>query len=75
MLITFQYCIGFAIHQHESVTRVPHPEPPSLLPPCTIPLGHPSAPKDGNDNPVYETAKETQMYGHLILDESSQDIH
>ena len=25
-------------------TRVPHPEPPSLLPPCTIPLGHPSAP-------------------------------
>ena len=25
-------------------TRVPHPEPPSLLPPCTISLGHPSAP-------------------------------
>ena len=25
-------------------TRVPHPEPPSLLPPRTIPLGHPSAP-------------------------------
>ena len=25
-------------------TRVPHPEPFSLLPPCTIPLGHPSAP-------------------------------
>ena len=25
-------------------TRVPHPEPPSLLPPCTIVLGHPSAP-------------------------------
>ena len=25
-------------------TRVPHPEPSSLLPPCTIPLGHPSAP-------------------------------
>ena len=25
-------------------TRVPHPEPPSHLPPCTIPLGHPSAP-------------------------------
>ena len=24
-------------------TRVPHPEPPSHLPPCTIPLGHPSA--------------------------------
>ena len=25
-------------------TRVPHPEPSSLLPPRTIPLGHPSAP-------------------------------
>ena len=25
-------------------TRVPHPEPPSHLPPSTIPLGHPSAP-------------------------------
>ena len=25
-------------------TRVPHPEPPSLLPPRTIPLGHPRAP-------------------------------
>ena len=25
-------------------TRVPHPEPSSLLLPCTIPLGHPSAP-------------------------------
>ena len=25
-------------------TRVPHPEPSSLLPPQTIPLGHPSAP-------------------------------
>ena len=25
-------------------TCVPHPEPSSLLPPHTIPLGHPSAP-------------------------------
>ena len=25
-------------------TRVPHPEPSSLFPPCTIPLGRPSAP-------------------------------
>ena len=25
-------------------TRAPHPEPPSHLPPHTIPLGHPSAP-------------------------------
>ena len=29
---------------HHRYTRVPHPEPSSLLPPCTIPLGRPSAP-------------------------------
>ena len=39
-LITLQYCIGFAIHQHESATDIP----PSHLLPCSIPLGHPSAP-------------------------------
>ena len=45
-LITLQYCIGFAIHQHESATGihvVPIPNPSSLLPPRTIPLGHPSS--------------------------------
>ena len=44
---TLQYCIGFAIHQHESamgVQCVPTPEPPSHLSPHTISLGHPSAP-------------------------------
>ena len=45
-LITLQYCIGFAIHQHEPATGIQmfpilNP-PPSSLP--TIPLGHPSAP-------------------------------
>ena len=29
---------------HHRYTRVPHPEPSSLLPPCTIPLGCPSTP-------------------------------
>ena len=29
---------------HHGCTCVPHPESPSPLPPCTIPLGHPSAP-------------------------------
>ena len=29
---------------HHGCTRVPHPEPPSHIPPNTIPLGHPSVP-------------------------------
>ena len=45
---TLQYCIGFAKYRNESATGLHvfpgHPEPSSLLPPHTIPLGHPSAP-------------------------------
>ena len=46
-LITLQYCIGFAIHWHESAMGVlvfPILSPASHIPPHPIPLGHPSAP-------------------------------
>ena len=36
--------IGGQTWIHHGCTRVLHPEPPSDLPPHTIPLGHPSAP-------------------------------
>ena len=46
-LITLQYCSGFC-HTltwiSHGCTCVPHPEPPSYLPPHPIPQGHPNAP-------------------------------
>ena len=46
-LITLQYCIGLC-HTltwiSHGFTCVPHPDPPSCLPPHLIPLGLPSAP-------------------------------
>ena len=46
-LITFQFCSGFC-HTltwiSHGVKWIPHPDPPSHLPPYPIPLGLPSAP-------------------------------
>ena len=51
---TLQYCIGFAIHQHASAMGVHM---------FSILLMHIyGIYKDDNDNPVCETARETQMY-------------
>ena len=41
--ILYCFCRTSTCIRH-GCTRVPHPEPPSHLPPHTIPLGHPSAP-------------------------------
>ena len=46
-LITLQYCSGFChilTWISHGVTSIPHPDPPSHLPPHPIPLGLPSAP-------------------------------
>ena len=41
--ILYWFCHTSTCIRH-GCTCVLHPEPPSRLPPCTIPLGHPSAP-------------------------------
>ena len=44
--ILYWFC-QISIWIHHKYTCVPHPEPSSLHPPHTIPLGHPSAPAPG----------------------------
>ena len=49
-------------HRH---TCVPHPEPSSLLPPHTIPLGHPSAPAPSIQ--YHASNLDWQFISHMIL--------
>ena len=58
---TLQYCIGFAIHQHESAI----PEPPSPVPPHTIPLGYPRAPASSIPYPASNL--DWQFVSYMIL--------
>ena len=47
LILTLQYCIGFAIYQNESATGIhvfPIMNPPPSSLPLPIPLGRPSAP-------------------------------
>ena len=46
-------------------TRVPHPEPHSLLPPRTIPLGHPSAPAPSIQYPASNL--DWRLISYMIL--------
>ena len=50
---------------HHGCTRVPHPEPPSHLPPHPIPLSHPSAPAPSI---LYHTLNlDWQFISHMII--------
>ena len=67
-VLTLQYCISFAIYQNESATGVhvfPILNPPSHLPPHTIPLGHPSTPVPSI---LYPASKlDWQFFSYMIL--------
>ena len=65
---TLQYCIGFAIHQHEFSTGVhvfPILTPSPHLPHHTIPLGHPSAPAP--TIPYHALNLDGWFISHMIL--------
>ena len=65
---TLQYCIGFAIHWHESATGVhvfPILNPAPNLPPHPIPLAHPSAPAPSM---LYQASKlDWRFVSHMII--------
>ena len=68
-LITLPYCSGFC-HTLTWIchgcTRVPHPDPPSHLPPHPIPQGHPSAPAPSI---LYHASDlDWRSFSHMISD-------
>ena len=50
---------------HHRYTYVPHPEPPSLLPPHSIPLGRPSAPAPSIQYPASNL--DWRLFSYMIL--------
>ena len=67
-LITLQYCGSFC-HTltwiSHGCTSVPHPEPPTHLPPHPIPQGHPSAPALGTLS--HASNLDWRSVSHLII--------
>ena len=60
----YQFCQISKWIRHR-YTCVPHPEPSSLLPPRTIPLGHPSAPAPSIQYPASNL--DWQLISYMIL--------
>ena len=62
--ILYWFCNTLTWICHEC-TCVPHPEPPSHIPPHTIPLGHPSAPAPRT---LYHASNlDWQFISHVII--------
>ena len=62
--ILYKFCHTL-IWVHHGCTCVPHPEPPSYLPPHPIPLGHPTAPAPST---LYHASNlDWRFISHMII--------